>query len=269
MVLPRTFVFLPGIGPVREARLWKRGITTWRDYRALPHVKGIRPRLKERHDQLLELAEASLGKDPRFFAHLLPPHEQWRAFPHFRDGAAYIDIETRGERESNDITVVGIRLRGRSRMFVRGSDYSPAAVSEFLKDATALVTFNGNSFDLPMLAGDGVALPAVPQVDLRVVLHRAGYEGGLKRIEEALGFVRDESVRGMSGYDAVKLWRRYEREGDAAALDRLLAYNAADFENLEPLADFACAALEKHLLAGGTLQTRLIPASAPGAPAGP
>ena len=235
----------------------------------MSHVKGVRRRLKERHDELLEIAEASLGKDPRFFAEVLPAQEQWRAFAHFRDGAAYIDIETRGERENNDVTVVGVRYRGESRMFVRGRDYTPAAVSEFLRDATALVTFNGNTFDLPVLTNEGVELPRVPQVDLRVVLHRAGYEGGLKRIEEALGFVRDDRVRGMTGYDAVKLWRRYEREGDGSALERLLAYNAADFENLEPLADFACDALEKQLLSGGTIQTRLTQALAPEAQAGP
>lgn len=262
-------MFLPGIGPVREARLWKRGVTAWPDYRALHHVRGIRPRLKAQHDELLALAEASLGRDPRFFAHMLPAQEQWRAFSHFRDGAAYLDIETRGERENNDVTVVGIRMRGKSRAFVRGVDYTPAAVGEFLRDATALVTFNGAAFDLPVLAAEGVPLPSVPNVDLRVVLNRAGFEGGLKRIEEALGFERDPSVRGMSGYDAVKLWRRYEREGDQDALARLLAYNAADFENLEPLADFACDALERRLMAEVMAQTRLPLAPAQGAPAGP
>lgn len=268
-VLARSFVFLPGIGPVREARLWKRGIQSWADYRALPYVKGVRSRLKEQHHELLALAESSLGRDPHFFAHVLPLQEHWRAYSHFREGAAYLDIETRGERENNDVTVVGVRHRGRSRMFVKGKDYTPAAVSEFLRDATSIVTFNGNSFDLPMLAKEGVRIPSVPAVDLRIVLHRAGYEGGLKRIEETLGFVRDDSVRGMSGYDAVKLWRRYERDGDESALDLLLAYNAADFENLEPLADFACDALEKHLLSGGTIQTRLTQVSAPEARAGP
>lgn len=261
-VLLRTFCFLPGIGPAREARLWKRGVASWADYRQLHRVNGVRPQLKRRHDQLLELAEASLGRDARFFAHILPAGEHWRAYRAFREGAAYLDIETRGERENNDVTVVGIRMRGRSRMFVRGSDYTPAAVSAFLRDATALVTFNGASFDLPMLAADGVVLPQVPNVDLRLVLHRAGYEGGLKKIEETLGLRRDPSVRGLSGYDAVKLWRRWEQNHEKEALDTLLAYNAADFENLEPLADFAVDALRERMLSELSLQTRL-PSDAP------
>lgn len=254
---------------MREARLWRRGVESWADYRALSRVNGVRPRMKHRHDQLLLLAESALGRDAAFFAHVLPPGDQWRAFGHFREGAAYIDIETRGERENNDVTVVGVRHKGESRMFVRGIDYTPQAVSDFLRGATSIVTFNGASFDLPVLQKDGVQLPRVPHVDLRIVLHRAGYEGGLKRIEEQLGCVRDESVRGMSGYDAVKLWRRWEREQDREALDRLLAYNAADFENLEPLADIACDSLERKLLAEVTSQTRLPREPAPAARAGP
>lgn len=256
-VLARTFLFLPGIGPVRETRLWKRGVHSWADYRALHRVNGVRPRVKAQHDHLLSLAERAMGRDPAFFAHVLPPGEQWRAFHAFHEGAAYLDIETRGERDNNDVTVVGVRLRGKSHMFVRGLDYSPEAVTDLLRDATAIVTFNGASFDLPVLAADGVSLPKVPSVDLRVVFHRAGFEGGLKRIEESLGLARDPSVRGLSGYDAVKLWRRWEKNADREALDVLLAYNAADFENLEPLARIACGELQKKLLADVTQQSRL------------
>lgn len=267
-MLTRTLLFLPGIGPVREARLWRRGIESWDAYRDLQHVRGIRPRLKAQHDELLLLAERALGRDPAFFRHILPPGEQWRAYSHFREGAAYLDIETTGDR-ANLVTIVGVRHRGVSKMFVRGIDYTPQAVSEFLRGATSLVTFNGASFDLPVLAAEGVRLPHVPSVDLRVVFHRAGHEGGLKRIEERLGFVRDAGVRGMTGYDAVKLWRRWEAMGDRGALDTLLAYNLADFENLEPLAEFAVAALEKKLLEDITAQARLPAGSAPAAPAGP
>jgi hypothetical protein len=268
VVLTRTLLFLPGIGPVREARLWRRGVTSWDDYCDLQHVRGIRPRLKAQHDDLLVLAQRALGRDPAFFGHILPSSEQWRAYDHFREGSAYIDIETTGDR-ANLVTIVGVRHRGVSKMFVRGIDYTPAAVSEFLRGATTLVTFNGASFDLPVLAAEGVKLPQVPGVDLRLVLSRAGYAGGLKRIEEQLGFVRDASLRGLSGYDAVKLWRRWENSRDREALDLLLAYNAADFENLEPLADFACEALKKKLLEDITQQARLPSGSAPAAPAGP
>lgn len=271
-MLPRTFLFLPGIGPVREGRLWKRGVSTWEDYRRLPRVQGVRPKLKERHDEVLAVAETLLGRDPAFFARLLPSNEHWRAFGAFGHRAAYVDIETTGDRD-NLVTVVGVRYGGKSRAFVRGIDYTPEAVGEFLADATCLVTFNGASFDLPVLQGEGVRLPVAPHVDLRLVLARVGYTGGLKRIEETLapvlGTVRDERVQGLSGWDAVKLWRRWEHGGDRDALDTLVAYNVADFENLEPLARFACDRLVEQTLAGVSAQSRL-PAAAPEAPpAGP
>jgi uncharacterized protein YprB with RNaseH-like and TPR domain len=255
-VLARTFLFLPGIGPVREARLWRRGVDSWGAYRAIPRIPGIRPRLKERHDELLRIAESS-ARDPAFVARLLPAAEHWRAYAAFAESAAFIDIETTGDR-TNALTVVGVRRLSQSRAFVRGKDYSPEAVSSFLEGATCLVTFNGATFDLPVLAANGVRLPPVPHVDLRPVFTRLGYAGGLKRIEETLGLARSDGVRGLSGYDAVKLWRRWEGRGDEEALRTLVAYNVADFENLEPLARFACEKLESQLLRE-PLQTRLLP----------
>jgi hypothetical protein len=263
-------VFLPGIGPVREAGLWRRGVDSWGAYRAMRRVSGIRPRIKERHDAVLEMAESSLStRDPAFFARVLPPAEHWRAFGAFGAGAAYVDIETTGDR-TNAVTVVGVRHMSQSRAFVRGRDYSPEAVSDFLAGATSLVTFNGASFDLPVLAAEGVRLPNVPHVDLRVVFSRLGYAGGLKKIEEALGLGRAGALRGLSGWDAVKLWRRWSDRGDEEALRTLVAYNVADFENLEPLARFACARLERALLDDVSAAQARLPLSPPGAaPAGP
>lgn len=254
-MLSRTFLFLPGIGPTREGRLWRRGVDSWGAYRAIPRVPGIRPHLKAKHDDLLELAELS-SHDAPFVARLLPPSEHWRAYSSFGERAAYIDIETTGDR-TNAVTVVGVRYKGKSRAFVRGKDYSPEAVNDFVKGVTCLVTFNGASFDLPVLANEGVTFPSVPHVDLRVVFSRIGYTGGLKKIEGALGLGREGELKGLSGYDAVKLWRRWEARGDEDALRMLVAYNVADFENLEPLAKFACEKLEAQLMAPSRSQARL------------
>jgi uncharacterized protein YprB with RNaseH-like and TPR domain len=265
-VLGRSFLFLPGIGPTRESRLWRRGVDSWSAYRALPRVPGIRPHLKAKHDHLLEVAEAG-HRDPGFVARLLPAAEHWRAWRAFGHEAAFLDIETTGDR-TNAVTVVGVRYRGQSRAFVRGKDYTPENVTSFLDGAKLLVTFNGATFDLPVLASEGVRFPAAPHVDLRVVFSRLGYAGGLKKIEEQLGLARHDAVRGLSGYDAVKLWRKWESRGDEEALRTLVAYNVADFENLEPLAAFACDKLEAQLLTGSMVQTTL-EALAPAAPARP
>jgi uncharacterized protein YprB with RNaseH-like and TPR domain len=70
-------------------------------------------------------------------------------------------------------------------------------------------------------------------------LRRLGFRGGLKRIEEQVGIRRAPEVEGLSGWDAVNLWRRWRRHRDADALDCLLAYNRADVENLSLLLAFA------------------------------
>ena len=61
-------------------------------------------------------------------------------------------------------------------------------------------------------------------------------EGGRKNIEKALGLSRPIDVRGLDGWDAVRLWR----EGRPSSLRRLLLYNAFDVLQLEPLLRCAC-----------------------------
>jgi uncharacterized protein YprB with RNaseH-like and TPR domain len=55
----------------------------------------------------------------------------------------------------------------------------------------------------------------------------------LKHLEERFGIARN--TRGMSGWDALHLWARYEAEGDRAALHILLEYNREDVMNLVQL----------------------------------
>src|SRR5439155_25936577 len=93
-VLARSFVFLPGIGPVREAMLWRRGVHSWAEYRKLARVPGIRPHIKTRHDAVLEVAEQAYPRDASFFARVLPPAAQWRTYETVAKDAPYLDIET-------------------------------------------------------------------------------------------------------------------------------------------------------------------------------
>ncbi len=60
-------------------------------------------------------------------------------------------------------------------------------------------------------------------------------KGGLKRLEQALNIIRDESVQGLDGYDAVKLWE-HARRGSCEAMETLLRYNKEDTVNLMRIA---------------------------------
>jgi uncharacterized protein YprB with RNaseH-like and TPR domain len=76
----------------------------------------------------------------------------------------------------------------------------------------------------------------MPHFDLCFAASRLGLRGGLKQIEREMGIERDPALRGLDGWDAVRLWSQWRR-GDRRALDLLLAYNAADTENLVPLTE--------------------------------
>jgi len=123
------------------------------------------------------------------------------------------------------------------RQFVQGFNLQefPQVLSEF----DLLVTFNGTQFDLPVLKAYFPELNLPPaHVDLRFLMARLGFKGGLKRIEPRFGIHRPKAVNGMDGYMAVLLWQRYQR-GDKGALDLLLSYNREDVVNLEVLMDGA------------------------------
>jgi len=66
------------------------------------------------------------------------------------------------------------------------------------------------------------------------VLRSLGYTGGLKKVETKLGLDRGD-LRDVDGFFAVLLWDEYRRRGNERALETLLAYNATDVLNLEPL----------------------------------
>jgi hypothetical protein len=212
-MIKRTFVHLPGIGLRTEAQFWRQGLTTWEDFLTVRRISGLGA---ERLAWLKGLLEESLRHlhRPDYFASHFPTGELWRLFHHFRlyDGRTM-------------------------RQFVLGDNLTefPGA----LADIDVLVTFNGSQFDLPVLRAyfHDLTLPPL-HLDLRFILARLGYRGGLKRIEPRFGITRAPEVAGLNGYDAVLLWQRFQR-GDLTARKLLLQYNEEDVLNLETLMEQA------------------------------
>lgn len=239
-MLRRTFRLLSGIGKKTEAKLWTQGIDSWTRLREADptHLPGRVQRRFDAHARQLERAEEHLAnRHPGPFNRWLPAGEHWRVLKELGDETLYLDIETTGlSYPQGRTTVVGGYLpRAGTRLLVRGDDLNQATVQSLLDEAAVIVTFNGKRFDLPFLRQEfGVTTDAV-HVDLMHTFRSLGITGGLKTIESRLGLARDEAIDGMSGYEAVKLWRAHRR-GDPDALETLLAYNRADVENMVPLA---------------------------------
>lgn len=145
---------------------------------------------------------------------------------------AYLDIET--DRKGN-ISVIGISIGGNGfRQFV-GQDITSHEVEDYLCRAKTIVTFNGDSFDLPQIKKHLNLDLAVTHFsyDLFKVKRRLKIKGGLKELEKKYGIER--KTEGVNGYRAIQLWEIYRRHGRRDALELLLEYNKEDVMNLIPL----------------------------------
>ncbi|MBW1785597.1 MAG: ribonuclease H-like domain-containing protein [Deltaproteobacteria bacterium] len=244
-MLRRTFIHIPGIGPKTEQGLWKRGIHTWEDF-----LGSEKPLFSPGRDAYIrdDLEKSKQhNSDIGFFSNRLPSAEMWRLFDRFRHKAVYLDIETSGGYEGLDeITMIGIYDGKRVQSFINGINLEEFEIA--IANFDLMITVNGACFDLPFIRRRfrTISLPK-GHIDLRFLLRRLNYTGGLKKIEKALGLARDGDIDGMDGYEAVLLWMAYQR-GDQDALDRLVRYNTADIVNLEPLMVRAYGEMREKLL---------------------
>ena len=242
-----TFVHLTGVGPATEAALWARGIRDWSELRKLGPTIEAPSVVEAVRARELDASERALSeRRVEWFARRLPHAEAWRLYPTFRPETAFLDIETTALSPYEGIvTTVTVHGGQATRTFV--ADDNLEELPAYLARFPILVTFNGSRFDVPFLR---VRFPHMMEppahIDLRFLLYRIGYAGGLKRIEQLLGIGDRSGVEGIHGLDAVRLWEQYRR-GHPEALARLVKYNRADTMNLEPLLDFAVAELRKRL----------------------
>lgn len=231
-MLRHSFVHIPGIGSKTERLLWREGVHTWNDLVKMgPSFLG-----KVSRDFVLRYLEESenrlRSRDARFFGEALPERELWRIFGDFRDSVAYIDVETSGGGPGLVLTTIALYDGNELRTYVQGDNLWEFPLD--IKGYKVIVTYNGKCFDLPVIKEQlGCDLNQV-HIDLRFVLGSLGYKGGLKACERMLGIERGE-LEDVDGYYAVLFWEEFCNTGDPRALETLLAYNAADAVNLEPL----------------------------------
>jgi len=245
-MLKQTFIHLPGVARRTEAYFWRRGLATWEDFLAAPRVPGFsQPRLESLKAGLLDSLEHL--DDPTYFTRLLPHQEHWRLYRWFRPRAVFLDIETYGVTWPHLlVTVVGLSDGVNLRQFLQGRDLEK--LPEVLSAYDIVITYNGSQFDLPVLKAYFPQLKIPPvHLDLRFILARLGFRGGLKKIESLVGLQRPPDVEGLNGYHAVLLWQRYQR-GDVSSLELLLKYNQQDVMNLKVLMERAFDLNKERLL---------------------
>ena len=238
-MLTSSFIFLPGVGPVTERRWWQDGVLNWNRFLALSAIPGLSMARKRWYDDELRAAQSATEQGQfRQLASRFPRREHWRLYETCRSRAGYLDIETTGTSpQEGDVTVVGLHHHGQTMSLVRGETLTAERLQAELDHCDLLVTFFGSVFDIPYLCAKFPGLRLPPwHFDLCVAARRLALQGGLKHIEQTLGIERSESIRGLDGWDAVRLWFQWNH-GDMVARDQLLAYNRADTEHLVLLAD--------------------------------
>lgn len=232
-MIENTFCHLPNISLDRESHLWSQGINSWYDLlNQMSSLRFSKERMKIITNHLEKSIEHLEKEDPAYFAQRLAASQHWRFFPDFQYATAYLDIETSGGQRGHHITTIAL-YDGRSIFYyVHGENLRDFKFD--IQRYQVIITYNGKTFDIPLLERYFKIKLNHVHLDLRYILASLGYKGGLKRCEKRLGLHRQE-LDGLSGRFAIFLWDDYRRNRNRKALDTLLAYNIADVVNLETL----------------------------------
>lgn len=235
-MLKNTFCHLPGIGLSTERRLWDSGLQCWEDLISSETAKFAGKKKDSLANHVRESFEHFEKSNPQYFVGRLPSDQQWRLFPDFREKVAYLDIETTGLGDRDQITTIAVYDGEAIFHYVQGQNLNK--FKEDIKKYSVVVTYNGKCFDVPFIERYFKITMNQAHIDLRFLLASLGYKGGLKGCEKKLGIDRGD-LSDVDGFFAVLLWEDFKRNKNQKALETLLAYNIQDVVNLETLMTIA------------------------------
>lgn len=238
-MIQNSFCILEGVGEKIERRLWKEGVLSWDDFLSAEKLMMFSSERKRLFDESLFLFQQRLKEsDSFYFSKKVKRREQWRLFDKFGSDAVCLDIETSGLQPYSGgyVTMVGLYDGFDYKCFVHGKNLTVENLNSELRRYKCLITFYGAAFDIPFLQRTmrGVEFD-IPHFDLCFAAKRLNMQGGLKKLEQDFGIVRHESVQGLDGYDAVKLWE-HAKLGSSDAMQTLIQYNREDTVNLMTMA---------------------------------
>ncbi|MDX1957038.1 MAG: ribonuclease H-like domain-containing protein [Leptospiraceae bacterium] len=229
-MIETSFLHLKGIGQKKLNLLREKGIQTWEDALLKPELLPFKSEKKNLIiNEIMESKSALDNEDIHFLSKKLHKTERWKVLDKFFNRISYFDIETDGY--TNRITLICCLHKGRVYKFLREDNLD--MFLEILDDMELAVSFNGASFDVPVILYN-FHIPEfpVPHIDLRWVLYFLGIKGGLKSIEKRLEIQRPNDLEGVDGFFAIELWNRWKQFGDREALLMLERYCASDVISL-------------------------------------
>ena len=258
-MITNTFLFLERIGNKLEQNIWKNGVYEWDSFLRRKNINGLSRHRKLYYDRkILNARKALYNFDSSYFLDLLPQAEMWRLYEFFKEDAVFLDIETTGLSQDDDITVFGLYDGLNTKIMIKGINLDYNALKKELQKYKLIVTFNGAAFDLPFIEKIYPnLLPKIPNFDVKSITDRLELKGGLKNIEKALGIKRSNIIDKFYGGDALTLWRMYRATGDDYYLNLLVEYNEYDIINLKIVAEHCVKKMKEKMLSSVHIETTL------------
>jgi uncharacterized protein len=236
-LIETSFLQFTGIGKKTLSKLLDAGYTNWSSVIEnpyhLPFGSGMSTRLiGEIHEYKVQLQKQNIA----FFTDRLAAEDKWKILADYYDKISYFDIETNGNIYGDTITVIVCLHKGKFYRYVNRENIE--SFLELLVDVDLLVSFNGISFDIPMVQ-NFFNIPSIPcpHIDLRWVCYHKNLRGGLKSIEKQMNIQRPEHLDGVDGMDAIVLWHNWIKNNDVASRQLLLEYCEMDVVSLQLLTE--------------------------------
>jgi hypothetical protein len=227
-LIDQTFIHCSGIGPKTDQRLKTSGFRTWSDCLANPDAVPFSGKKKSAFlRQIGQSQSALLANDISYLVQSLPTREHWRILGTYFNQATFFDIETTGLSSYDSIiTVIVAFHKGQLHTFLFRENLDQFL--DLVEQSDLLVTFNGNSFDIPFVE-NAFNIPNIgcPFIDLRWICYHLNYSGGLKAIEKQLNIQRPEQIASVDGFEAISLFLDWQN-GNLNAKRKLIAYCQAD-----------------------------------------
>jgi len=247
-MIKNTFFIFKGISKEKEKELWNKGIRTWEDFLKKDKIQGISKEKKQNYDLQIKKAIIKLEYEEHdYFIKLIPIKLHYRYYPIIKDELIYIDIESYGHTKSNEITIIGIG-NGEYTRIIRGDNTDSSELKRILSKAKGIVTYNGRSYDIPILKKRyRISFENKFIIDLKHLMQELEYKGGLKKIEEELGIKRQLSHKIMNG-DPINLWKAYKATEDNHFIELLAEYVEADVNSLPTIIEYAYNEYKKRYI---------------------
>ncbi len=240
-MIKKSFIFLNGMTCKKEKQLWLQNINDWDKFINTKKIKGISIKRKEEYNKELINAKNYLINNELEIFRKFPSKELWRLYEYYKDQCIFLDIEIGSN--SKDIILIGLFDGINTKIMVKNYNLDKKVLLDELKKYKLLITYNGKSFDIPIIEKYFGLNIDILHIDLKHCCLKLGLNGGLKEIEKILNLKRPSNLYGKP-YDTYKT---FVASQDREYLDLLIKYNEEDIINLKAIIEYCYRELKSIL----------------------